>query len=173
MHECSEIVKTIYNHPDICRLISKIQPESIRDDLRQEIAVSLLEQPCDKISSLFASNNLVRYAIRTCWLMATSPRSEFYKKYRRRELIEVVNQININENNNFSPSVVNIISGAICDKAQIDKYNDHEVRLFNKYVELGSSRKVAKYFGIPVNHVCNVVNKVRDELKQKMCDIDR
>ena len=65
MVDCNEIVKQIYNHPDICSLISKIHPESIRDDLKQEIAITLLEQPCHRIASLFAQNNLVRYAIRT------------------------------------------------------------------------------------------------------------
>lgn len=46
-----------------------------------------------------------------------------------------------------------------------DIYGDHEVRIFNKYVELGSSRAVARFYNIPVNHVCNVVNKVKKELK--------
>jgi hypothetical protein len=46
-----------------------------------------------------------------------------------------------------------------------DKYDDHEARLFNTYVELGSARKVAIYYNIPVNHVCIVINKVKKELK--------
>ena len=168
MADCNEIVKQIYNHPDICTLISKIHPESIRDDLRQEIAITLLEQPCDRIASLFAENNLVRYAIRTCWIMATSKTSGFYRKYRRKDLVEAVHYLHI-INNNIATSDVNILSRVIFDKANIDIYNDHEVRIFNKFVELGSSRKVATYFNIPLNHVCNVVNKVKQELKQELC----
>lgn len=171
MADCNEIVKQIYNHPDICSLISKIQPESIRDDLRQEIAITLLEQPCDRIASLFAENNLVRYAIRTCWIMATSKTSEFYRKYRRKELVEAIQYLHI-INSNIATSDANVLQRAVCDKAQIDIYNDHEVRIFNKFVELGSARKVAKYFGIPVNHVCNVVNKVKQELKQELCKMN-
>jgi hypothetical protein len=32
-------------------------------------------------------------------------------------------------------------------------------------VELGSARAVAKYYGIPLNHTVNVINKVKKELK--------
>jgi hypothetical protein len=50
-------------------------------------------------------------------------------------------------------------------KNNIDINTDHEVRIFNKYVELGSNRKVAEYYAIPVNHVCNITNKVKKELR--------
>ena len=48
-------------------------------------------------------------------------------------------------------------------KNNIDIETDHEIRIFNKYVGLGSNRKVAEYYGIPVNHVCNITNKVKKD----------
>lgn len=172
MHDCNEIVKQIYTHPDINSLISKIHPESLRDDLRQEMAVSLLEQPCDKIASLFAQNNLIRYAIRTCWLMATSKTSSFYYRYKRKELSQAVEYLRLQQGCSFLPSDTHFIHKALNDKQLQTKEDDHEVRVFNKFVELGSSRKVASFYGIPVNHVCNVVNKVRAELKSKACGLN-
>ena len=103
--------------------------------------------------------------------MATSKTSEFYRKYRRKELVEAIQFLHFIKNN-IVASDANVLQRAVCDKAQIDIYNDHEVRIFNKFVELGSARKVAKYFGIPVNHVCNVVNKVKQELKQELCKMN-
>jgi len=44
MHECSEIVKQIYTHPDINSLIAKIHPESLRDDLRQGYYFKIVER---------------------------------------------------------------------------------------------------------------------------------
>jgi hypothetical protein len=54
---------------------------------------------------------------------------------------------------------------AILKTKNKDIHDDHEARIFNKYVELGSMRKVASYYRIPLNHVCNVVNKVKSDLK--------
>ena len=173
MSDCNEIVKHIYNHPDVNNLISKIHPESIRDDLRQEIAVSLLEAPCEKISALFASNNLIRYTIRTCWLMATSKNTQFYKTYRRSDLTKAVEYLQSLQQGCIIPlSYAFKASEVICDKANQDVNSDHEVRIFNKFVELGGIRKVARYYGIPAMHVSEVVTKIRLELKQEICKMN-
>ena len=47
------------------------------------------------------------------------------------------------------------------DAKNKDIYDDHEARIFKKYVELGSGRSVARYYGIPVNHVCLIIKKVK------------
>ena len=90
MAKCNDIVEKIYIHPDINNLIKKIEPESIQDDLRQEIAISLLEMPCEKVAALFAGDNLLRYAIKTCWIMATSKTSKFYYTYKKSDLSKAI-----------------------------------------------------------------------------------
>lgn len=165
MQDCHSIVENIYTHPDILNLISKIQPESIRDDLRQEIAVSLLEQPCEKTVNLFAQDNLLRYAIKVVWNMATGTSNDFYRKYRRSDFKQAVEYIRIMQQGcTILPS--NVFKAKNILENPQSMQQDHEARIFNKYIELGSSRSVAAYYGIPINHVCNVVAKVRKELKQ-------
>lgn len=165
MNDCNPIVIKIYNHPDIINLISKINPESIQQDLRQELAIAILEQPCNRIATLFLEDNLLKYAIKTCWIMATSSTSKFYYKFKKSNLkqhIEYLRAIEplpiIDENlaikaNDILTNKANTING------------DHEVRIFKKYSELKSSRAVARYYNIPVNHVCNIVSKLKSELK--------
>ncbi len=165
MNKCNDIVLEIYNHPDLIKAVSKTKPESIQDDLRQEIAVSLLLQPCDKISALFASNNLLRYAIKICWFMATSKTSEFYYKYKKSDLLKAVEYFNSQLDLPIIPESLAAEATKALTKNNINIETDHEIRIFNKYVELGSNRKVAEYYGIPVNHVCNITNKVKKELK--------
>lgn len=165
MSECNKYVENIYSHPDLLRLISKIKPESIRDDLRQEVAISLLEQPCDKIAALFSGDNLLRYAIRVCWLMATSKTSQFYYKYRKSDLLKAVEYLRLNQTLPTIPIQLAEHAKTYLSTKNQTKYEDHETRIFNKYVELGSCRAVARYYGIPVNHACNVIAKVKTELK--------
>ena len=166
MSDCNHFIEQIYIHPDINNLIQKIQPEGIRDDLRQEIAISLLEMPCDKVAGLFAQDNLVKYAARTCWLMATSKTSQFYYRYKKSDILKAIEYLEL-----MQPCVkipTSNVYKALNDKTATVE-GDHETRIFNKFTELGSARAVARFYGIPVNHVCNVVAKVRQELKQILC----
>lgn len=166
MSNCNDFIESIYVHPDINNLIAKIHPESIRDDLRQEIAVSLLEMPCERVASLFAENNLLKYAIKTCWLMATSTNSQFYYRYKKKDLLKAIQYMELMQPCKTIPitKAVEVLNG----KTQT-KEDDHEARVFKMFVELGSARAVSRYYNIPVNHVCNVVNKVRAELKKVLC----
>jgi hypothetical protein len=165
MSDCNKIVIDVYNHPDLLRLISKIKPESIRDDLRQEIAVSLLEQPCIKIAALFADDNLLRYTMKICWLMATSKTSGFYYKYKKNDILKAVEYLRSTQVLPTLPESLAITAVKHLKQKNQTIYDDHEARLFNKYVELGSCRAVARYYGIPINHCCNIIAKVKTELK--------
>lgn len=171
MSDCKKMVTDIYNHPDVLNLISKIKPESIRDDLRQEMAVSLLEQPCEKVASLFAGNNLLRYAMRICWYMATGKSNDFYYRFKRSDLAKAAEYVYLMQDGPMIPVSVAVQARQIlAEKTNAaanngDVFTDHEVRIFNRYIELGSCRAVAKFYGIPVNHTCNVINKIKKELR--------
>lgn len=165
MQDCNSYVENVYTHPDLLNLISKIKPENIRDDLRQEVAISLLEQPCEKIASLFAGDNLLRYAIKVCWLMATSKTSGFYYKYKKSDLLKAMEYLRLTQP---APSIpikfADVAKNHLSNKNK-DQHDYHEMLLFNRYIELGSCRSVARYYGIPVNHTCNIIAKVKNELK--------
>ena len=165
MSDCNSYIEKIYVHPDINALISKIKPESIQDDLRQEVAISLLEMPCDKVAALFSGNNLVRYAIKICWLMATSKTSPFYYKYKKNDYTKAVEYLRSMQPLPSLPVSLAAKANEYLQNNTENIYADHEVRIFNKYIELGSCREVARYYNIPINHACNVVAKVKKELK--------
>jgi len=165
MTSCNEIIISVYNSKELDNLLSKINPEAIRDDLRQEIAVALLDIPCKKIMSLFASNDLIRYALAITWNMAIGKGHKFSISYQRKELGKAIDYVNATKPMPELPIELAYEADAILKTKNKDIHDDHEARIFNKYVELGSMRKVASYYRIPLNHVCNVVNKVKSELK--------
>ena len=165
MAKCNDIVEKIYIHPDINNLIKKIKPESIQDDLRQEIAISLLEMPCEKVAALFAGDNLLRYAIKTCWIMATSKTSKFYYTYKKSDLSKAIQYLEyLQQCCNFQPSDVNRVNLALKNKSKT-VHEDHERRIFDTYVRMGGIRQVARHYGLSPMHVSRVVSKVKQELK--------
>ena len=97
--------------------------------------------------------------------MATSNTSAFSKKFQKCDINQALDYMKAIQPLPSIPETLAIkAKSALRDKNK-NKYDDHEARIFNKYVELGTSRKVAKYFDIPVNHVCGIVKKVKLELK--------
>lgn len=165
MRKKEKIIQDVYLSKELNNLLSKIKPQAIRDDLRQEIALALMELPNKKIMSLFASNDLIRYTLVMTWNMAIGKGHRFSNAHKILESIKAIEYVN-------ATKPLPELSLSMADKAESilksknkDIHDDHEARIFNKYVELGSARKVATYYRIPLNHVCNIINKVKSELK--------
>ena len=165
MQDCGSLVETIYTSPELTRLISKIKPQAIQDDLRQEVALSLLEQPCDRLQILYSEDALLKYTLKTCWIMATSKTSAFYYRHKKNDLLKAVEYMRALTTGTDIPITFAHTAKIVIDSKNKDVHDDHEARIFNKFVELGSGRKVAEYYNIPVQHVCKIIKKVKLELK--------
>ena len=166
MAECNNVVESFYKHSTFNALMEKVRCKAIRDDLRQEIALRLLTQPCEKITALFARNELIRYATRICWILATSERSQYSDANRVKQYLKAIDYMNdTTELPDAVPVELAYEARMILDGKTQTVSDDHERRIFSKFVELGSARKVANYYHIPVNHCCNIINKVKSELK--------
>ena len=76
-----EIIEQLYLDKRFNECINKMQPEHIRDDLRNEVILVLLDKPDAIIRILYKKKELVFYAIRIIITYATSKTSPFYKKY--------------------------------------------------------------------------------------------
>lgn len=171
--DCSGIVEHVYTHPDLTGVLSKIRPEAIQQDIRQEMAISLLEQPCEKISKLFQEGNLTRYAIRICWNMAIGngkAQHPLSTTYARKQFAQAIQYLY--DTRSLPTLDTDLAEQATKQLAGKNRnvYDAHEARIFWKYVELGSGRKVADYFGIPQSHVRKVLLRVKKELKCTLLD---
>ncbi len=164
MSDCSPQISFVYQHPRVNDLVARIKPESLRDDLKQELAICLLEYPCEKLLLMATDEKLIPFAMRTLWLMATSSNSRFYYQYKKSDIVKA------------SDYLYSLLPGSTHSAIEAEKllagkesgtlYENHEARIFNKYIELESIQRVADYFGIPFDHVRHVVRSVRAELKK-------
>ena len=171
--DCSGIVQQVYTHPQLIKALAMIKPVSIQEDIRQEVAVSLLEKPCDKISDLFSQNKLLHYAIRICFNMAvgnSTAQHPYSTSYTRKQLVQAFKYLYDTRPLPTVPTEIGHKAAELLSAKNRDKYDYHEQQIFWKYAELGTCRKVAQYFGIPKSHVQMVVKKVREELKNRLND---
>lgn len=168
---CSSIVEHVYSHPDVTAMLSWIKPQDIQQDIRQEMALALLTNPCDKLEDLFARGNLIRYAIRVCYNMAVgngTSQHNLSSTYRRKQLANAVEYLYLQQGAGLDESLAHTAEKHLQQKMNADRVSAHEARIFRMYIELGSGRKVAEYFGIPKDHVRKVLTRVKTELKCKL-----
>jgi len=166
LSNCNKYIEDVYRSPQINQLIKSVRPESLQDDLRQEMALALLSIDCEKITEIWASNGLIGFSIKIITNMAFSSTSPFYKKFRKSDYDKALNylrsQVKLPELNlNFA----NIATKRLEDKYKEDELQAHEAILFSKYVELRSCKKVADFYSIPEKHVKDIIRKTKAELK--------
>lgn len=166
MSKCHKYIEEVYNNSKVNEFISKIRPEELQDDLKQELALCLLSIDCRKIVGLVKRGKLIQYALGTVWTMGTKTENSFYKTYKRKDFDKAIEYLRSQIGNEI-PVKASVIAKDVLN-AKLDKNpNDaHESIIFNKYVELRSCQKVADYFMIPHVHVFKVVKKTKEELKQ-------
>lgn len=165
---CNEIITQLYQSKEINELISKIEPESVRDDLKQEFALTLLNYDCDKLKKIQSEGNLIGFALKIVWNMSTWNYNDFYKTYKKNNMDKAIEYMKslIPSKVEFSEAV--LAKRILNKKLDIDPNQAHESMIFQKYVELRSCKKVADFFGVPSIHVFEVVRKMKKELKKEI-----
>jgi len=167
---CREYIEEIYSHPAINNLIKKLDPVELQDEIKQEMALNLLNMPCERVEKIHKEGGLLAYTLRMVWNMAASSTSEFYKKFRKKN----INYLEINDylysEESECENCPKIATNILQKKLTEDANSAHESIIFQKYVELESMDKVAKYFNIPRQHVFNVIKTTRKQIKN---DIQR
>lgn len=163
--KCNKLIEDLYQHPKINELLSKIQPVDLQDDLRQELAMTLLNYDCDKLLKIQKEGSLLNFTLKTLWNIGTFSECSFNKVYKKRDT-EINAYIRSQQGQPLPVSLATKAKKILNKKLDIDANNAHEAILFNKYVELRSCKKVADYFKIPHIHVFKVIQKTKHELKK-------
>lgn len=166
MSKCHKYIEEIYLHPAFNKLLSKIEPIELQDDLKQEVALVLLSYDCKKISKLYKNNELLKYTLQIVWNLGVLSKGNFYKVYKKNQVDKAVEYLRSQLGNEIPVKASAIAKKVLKEKLDKNPNDAHESIIFNKYVELRSCKKVADYFMIPHLHVFNVVKKTKEELKQ-------
>ena len=153
MSPCADLISKIYTNQKVLDLISKIEPASLQDDLKQEMAIVLLNYDCEKLIKINNENNLLPFVLKIIWKMGTLPNGNFYRDYRKKDYDKALEWMKLQIGNKEDNSSV-IIAKTILNKKLLSNPND------------AHCQKVADYFGVPRMHVFQVINKTKEELKK-------
>jgi hypothetical protein len=173
--DCHQIIERIYKDKQINKLIDKLDPPELREDLRQEFAMVLFSYDCRKLQEYDQAGKLLFFSIRVLMNMATGVNGYFYRTYRKDNSDRIKEYLTASEpskkrivDNEKNGNAADAARNLLDQKLMGDANDAHESIIFDKFIELQSVMKVAKYYGIPRRHVHEVVQKTRAELKREI-----
>lgn len=155
------ITRNYYELLEICNKITK--HNSLAGDLLNDVILQLYDRDNIKLNKL--DDNSIKYYIIKCltinWYSKTSP---FYRKVRREstlynELFEVANLID-SEDIFTEHSMMEIVE---TEFTEMDWF--HKI-IFNKYLTLGSLKKVSVDTRIPLTSIARYVKETKTTIKQ-------
>lgn len=162
----NEIIAELYESREFNDCINKMEPEHLRDDLRSEVVLILLETPEEKIQLINEQvNGLKYYTVRVILNLIQSKTSKFYKQYRQ-QLAEL--------NDRFAYEFTDLEEREqreqVEDKAmnEIDNlywYNKEMVRL---YLQHGNYRAIEEITRIPYSSAYKTIQRSLQEIKLKV-----
>lgn len=140
-----------------------MKPEHLRDDLRSEVILILLEKPQEKIEELYRNRELGFYAAGIIFNLIKNGSNSFYKTYRRQVTDVVPESMIIDQGleerlrreQNYDKAVELIQS--------LEWYDRNIVEL---YLQLGNYRAIEKETKIPWESAYHTVQKAIKKIKQ-------
>jgi hypothetical protein len=155
----NEIISLLYESKPFKNLVKRMEPDHLRQDLKQETIMILLEMPEEKIISLNKSGGLFYYCVRVMINLVKNKSSRFNKLY----LTKTTDKIP--ERQYFDQEV----NGEEKEKRALTAFENlywYEKEISKLYFGLGSYRAVEEETRIPRVSVCRTVigaiKKVRD-----------
>ena len=167
MNNCDKYIIETYTDTRVNDFLSKLHPKDLQDDMKQELAVILLEYECDRIIEMSNNDKLSAFAIKILWNLVTQTKNDFFIKYRKISSVEI-DDSDFDMADDYVAELSELADKEFERKKYMSVNDLHEYYIFKKFTEVRKQSEVARYFDIPKMHVNSVVNKVKSELKNKL-----
>lgn len=162
----NEIIAELYKSKEFNDCISKMEPDHLRDDLRAEVMLILLETEERKLIEIHNKGHLKFYTVRIIINLIQSKTSLFYKRYRQ-QMAELTDRFLAEEEPDFTERAAreDIEEKAINEIDNLYWYNGGMVKL---YMQHGNYRAIEKDTGIPYSSAYKTIQKSFQEIKQRV-----
>lgn len=165
----NQIIAELYESREFNECIGKMEPEHLRDDLRAEVILILLETDEQRLIAIHEAGALRYYTVRIIINLIQSKTSYFYKKYRQQfvELNDTGRGFRAEEETDIEERATreDMEEQAMREIDNLYWYNSGIVKL---YLKLGTYRAIEEDTGIPFPSVYKTVQKSFKEIREKV-----
>jgi hypothetical protein len=164
----NEIVEQLFTSKEFNDCINKMEPDHLRDDLRAEVALILLETDEAKLIGIHESspNGLRFYTVRIIMNLIQSKTSLFYKLYRQ-QVVEITDRFIAGEEQALEERAAREDKEDMALK-EIDNLYWYNKGIVKLYMQHGNYRAIEKDTMIPYSSAYKTVQKSIQEIKQKV-----
>lgn len=160
-----EILISLYEAPEIAQAIGKMEPEHLRDDLRQEMFLAVCKLPECRLVEMFENGHLKWFMLATMRNMIMSSDNSFHRTYRRS--VEITREAQEQAVDTYDEGLLNRVNSVI------DSLGFFDQSIFRLYVEHdNSSIKVARATEISERTVRCQIARIRVKLQKKLRNAD-
>ncbi len=162
----NNIIEELYRSKEFNDCIGKMEPEHLRDDLRAEVILILLEKDETELKDIHAKGVLKFYTVRIIINLIQSKTSVFYKRYRQ-PLAELTDRFLSDELTDVEERIAREDMGerAMNEIDNLYWYNSGILKLYLKH---GNYRAIEKDTGIPYSSAYKTIKKSFQEIKLKV-----
>lgn len=169
----NEIVAELYQSKDFNDCISKMEPEYLRDDLRSEVILILLETKAEKLLDIYQKGALKFYAVRIILNLIQGNRSNFNKRYRQpvsEFTKEMANKFSVDDQADADRVEENEAMGVLMDQVidEVDGLYWYNRQILELYMEHGNYRAIEKETRIPYSSAYKTVQSSFKQIKEKI-----
>lgn len=156
----NKIIEDLWLSKEVNQAFAKMQPEDLRDDLKSEVFMVLLELSDEKLFGMSERNELRFFLVRVMLNMIKSDRSSFYKNYRNHVELDVKEKFDNDEEYNLFDRL---------EDSMVDMhwYQKEIIKLyalnFNK-----NAKELSKDTGIPYMSIIRTLKQTKNELRKKI-----
>lgn len=170
MKSRKEIIADLYESKDVKNALSKMQPASIRDDLKQEIFVILCNLSDDKFWNLVKNNALKFWFARTMLnlIYQSRPTESFFKNFRAK--FESLDDFNSLPDTLVDDESNNDQLDLIYDKLEfaVDNLHWYEKGILEIYIECRMNQKeVSRQTQIPYMSIVRTISSIKEKLRNE------
>lgn len=169
----NEIVAELYQSKEFNDCIRRMEPEHLRDDLRSEVILILLETRAEKLLDIYQKGALKFYTVRIILNLIQSTRSDFYKRYRQpisEFTADLMNKFSVDDEADAELVDEKEAVGRLLDQVidEVDGLYWYNRQILELYMKHGNYRAIEKETRIPYSSAYKTVQHSFKQIKQKI-----
>lgn len=158
----NEILSNLFINSEVNELIKKINPEDLRDDLKQYAFAVLCEKPDEFIIDLHNKKQLKYFLVKIISNSIFSNRSGFLTQHKNNRELNTETIPDVIDNNDEYHLM---IDKCVIESKKIYWYHKELLQL---YAIHGTYRAVSEITNIPVKSIHNAIKKAKEKIKQNI-----
>lgn len=166
----NEIISKLYESKEIASALRKMQPAQLREELRQEMFISLCQLSDEKFWAIFNNNGVAGlkfWLVRTMLNMiySTKTNQTFYRNFRMKwEILDGFE--NVSDNFNSNHDYKEVLFNQIEDNRKLLSWYENE--MLNTYIDLGFNQtEISRQTKIPYQSIVKTIQIIKKKLREQ------